>query len=76
MLPSEAEIPPCAAQAFQTGLVRQDIQHFIQGLAGLAHDHGQSENIKVSHAVIVRQARLRTHTQTAPDRLAVLDCGE
>ena len=44
-----------------------------RGLAGLAEDDRQGEDVEVADAVIMRQARLRAHAQAARDRLAVAD---
>ena len=62
---------PAPREPFQPRLVRQDLEHLVEALAGLSQDHRQREDVKIAHPVVMRQAGLRAHAQAARDRLAI-----
>jgi hypothetical protein len=59
-----------AAEGQQAALVVQDGKHFVERLAGALHDQRQCEGVEVAHAVVLRQAALRTKAHARGHALA------
>ncbi len=51
--------------------IGQDVENLLQTLAGLTEQDRQGEDVKIADPVVVWQAGLRAHAQTARDGLAV-----
>ena len=56
-----AHVATGAAEARQSTLRSQDIDHLGQRSAGALDDHGQGKRIEIPHPIILRQAGLRAH---------------
>ena len=62
-----------AAQAQQAAAAGQVVEHLVERLTRLLDNPRKDERIEVADAVVVQQARLRTHAQAVRHALAVFD---